>query len=249
MAGMLVIFCCVLARAQDAPKRQMMMVHEDEVKPYMSDQYEKAVKDLNAKIKEHGIDFTHYTLSRGDFTYIHVVPMENHAQLDGDMFGGLNEKLGEKAGDLWSQFDGCYDSHKSFVVYLEPEYSFQPEGVDNTGKNWRRWIFWRPLAGKEAEVKEILKGWVDLSKNKGITQAYNTFSGGFGTDEPLYVFVWSGENAATYFAEDAKGSAAMGEEGDAQWQKMKAITLQVWEKTGMYREDLTYIPETATAGN
>ena len=105
LAGMLVLFCCFVAWAQDMPKRQMMMIHEDEVKPYMSDKYEGAVKSLNAALKEHGVDFTHYTLAAGDFTYIHVVPVENHAELDADAFAPLNEKLGDKAGELWSQFN------------------------------------------------------------------------------------------------------------------------------------------------
>ncbi len=226
------------------------MIHEDQVKPYMSDKYEATVKNLNSKLKEHGIPFTHYTLRAGDYTYIHAMPMENHAELDVDPFAGLNEKLGEaQAQELWAGFDDCYDTHRSFIVYLEPEYSFQPEGADNTGKNWRKWIFWQPLPSKEAEAKEIMKGWVELSKSKGLTMGYNTYSAGFGADAPQYVFVWSGENAGTHYTQDDKDWAALGEEGQAQWQKMKSITLKVSEKTGWYLEDLTYIPETAMAEN
>ena len=67
---------------------------------------------------------------------------------------------------------------------------------------------------------------------------------------PMYVFVWSGESAASHFAKDAEEWVILGEEGQAQWQKMKGITMKIWEKTGWYREDLTYIPEsTAAAGN
>ena len=88
-----------------------------------------------------------------------------------------------------------------------------------------------------------MKKWVELYKEKDIPSGFNTYVGGIGTEQPLYIVTSMGKSAADFFTQAEKNQKKLVE--DAQKIGMKALPLirKVEDKTGMYRHDLSYTPE------
>ena len=87
---------------------QAYSVHEDQVKLSMIGDYEKANKELVAKLKEHNIqDVNWITSTTQDGRYLYVSPIENMADLDKRPFAALAEKMGGE--EMGAIFDSMKD--------------------------------------------------------------------------------------------------------------------------------------------
>ena len=88
---LLMICSPLLLSSQEAKSYQAYWIHEDRVKPGMTDEYEQISKDLVAACKEHGVTETKWlTLSLNDNSYLYVSPVNNMADLDIDGFATLS---------------------------------------------------------------------------------------------------------------------------------------------------------------
>jgi hypothetical protein len=120
----------VLAQGE-MPKSQLVSVHEDAVIPSMIEQYEKASKNLAGLFAKHNITSISYTAANTqDFTYIYFAPVSNLAEVEkfDAAFQELQNKMGNDAfqADM-KLFDGCYHSHRNYMVRLHPDLSYKPE--------------------------------------------------------------------------------------------------------------------------
>lgn len=154
-----------LLQAQEK-KNQAFYVHEDQVKPSMTQQYEEVSKEFVAVSKKYNLkDMSWVVSATNTGRYINVSPMKNFAELDKNVLAPLSEKMGKEAfSDLFKRYNTCYDVHRDYVVYLNNELTYMPERVSSEGKNYRAWHFMhvtpsniQNLKGKLKEIKALYK--------------------------------------------------------------------------------------------
>jgi hypothetical protein len=236
-----------LLAQEEEPKSQLFFIHEDVVKPSMVAKYEEAAKGVVAKLKENNMtSLSHIAAMSDDFHYSYIHQIENMAALDSNPWKELEKKMGKEAMKaMWDEYEGTYYKHHSFLARLRPNFSYTPatNGTASEEMNFRHWDFYYVNSGKNAEAKEISKEWVALYQSKNIPTGYRIYTGGIGTETPLYIVVQWAKDAATFYAQAAKNNELLGDEGKALSEKTMAITRKFKHKDGWIRPDLSYMPE------
>lgn len=236
------------AQAQDN-KNQALYIHEDKVKPSMLMEYEKVSKEFVEACKKHNLsDVNWITASTRTGRYLTISPIEKMADLDKRPFAPLLEKMGEEAfSDLFKRFDRCYDQHGDFIVFLNNELTYTPEGADantaNEGKNYRKWHFLYVAPQNIQKLKGKLKELKALYQRKGSKEYYNIYHNGFGTMGDYYVAVVAAKNAEDYAKKSAANDALLGEEGKKLFGEMFEYVLKYETEEGEIRPDLSYSPK------
>ena len=242
----LFVMAPILAQAQSEKNYQAFWVHEDRVKPGMTETYEKVTKDLVAACKENDVkDASWLTVRMNDNTYLYVSPIEGMADLDKNGFEVLGEKMGsDKMGALFSRYDETYNKHGDYVIYLNKELSYMPGGVAQTidGQDYRLFYY-------NYVTPENMKGFADtMKKIKGAFEKHNSklhyrvYTSGFGVMGTYFMIAVASEN-------EMKGAQL----GDENWEMMKddfqplltelnKHTYKMEEKRGWMRPDLAYKP-------
>ncbi len=230
--------------AQEASSYQAYVVHEDRVYPSMTAEYEKAAKNLKAALETHQIEGADYmAVSQDNFKYLYVTPIENMAELDRNVFKPLAEKIGKEAlGKIFAGFDGCYDDHGDYIVTLDKELTYMPEGIDirTAGQDYRKFDFWYVTQENQKKLAEKAKAIKALYAEKGIKSYYRVYRSGFGTMGPYFMVVSSAKNASEWEARSAENRKLLGPEmGELLNQALK-LTLRFESVSGWIRPDLSY---------
>ena len=248
----LAAFCCfATARvvAQDeAPKGQLLSVHEDAVIPSMLEKYESAAKNLSDMIAKNNVPISYIAANRQDFVYFYFTPVENLGALDkmGANWAELEKKAGKQAFDgAMKQFDGCYLSHKNYLVRMRPELSYNPDfgGQISEGMLFRHWDFYHIYPGMEKEADDIAKEWVALSKKVGLPDGYRLYSGSFGTDGPVFIVAQSAKDAVDFYTRQEAWMKKAGDEGKALWAKTWKAVRKYDSVNGRIRPDISVLPK------
>jgi len=235
--------------AQDKlPDREMFMVHEDVVFPYMQDNYEKAAKDFIQALKDANVEGSTRAFQTEYFTYSTLFPVKDydglaaHMKMRGDMMSKIGE---EKMNNIMSQFDGCYASHRNYLITLRNDLSYKPQyGLNPDGElNFRHFDYINVIPGKEDEMNEILKEYKSLYESKNIEEGYRVYFGGIGTDMPYIIFVQPAKGRVDWATLSDRQDEQLGEEGGKLLSRMMAITQKFEHKDGMMRPDLYYSQE------
>jgi len=130
------------------------------------------------------------------------------------------------------------------MISLLPDLSYDPQntGLMEEGLAFRRFDYYYIKPGNEEQAKAIAKEWQDLFASKKIESGYRLYTGGMGTEAPLYIVVQWAASPADFEAQETKVNELLGEEGKALNQKTMAITRKFETKTGWMRPDLSYTP-------
>jgi len=243
-------FCLIDAWAQDEPKGQWLIIHEDMVEPAKLEAYKKAAKVFKDKAEEYQMDMESHAVMQDDYTFLYVTPVENMAALDTNPFAELAKKVGkEKVKEMFAGYEDTYTSHRNFMVWRSDDYSYVPEGSDWTPETlYRRWDYYYMDPDKGEEAKAVSKEWKNLYETKNVTNGYKIYTGGMGLEMPLYVVLTWGKDAADLEAKAAANMELLGEEADALWEKTQKLIRKSDRKEGWYLPDLSYIPQEATTG-
>lgn len=181
-------------------ERQLFVVHEDQVIPGMMDDYMELMGEVAAAFKAKGNEMESTTYTREDFSVIHVTPIESMADLDRNMSAYFSEMMGEEEfKQAFSRFDKHYHQHGDYVVALNEELSYMPEGnLDPTtpGQPYRLWQYYTVSADNHDEVYELAKEMKALHKNSGSKLNWRIYEPVLGIMGPQFVVVMSGKNAA-----------------------------------------------------
>ena len=250
---LLVAFTATPALSQQEQMGQLFAIHEDVVIPAKMHKYEKAAKGLSAALTKHNIKSMYYNVANtNDFIYLYVTPVSRLSDVEvmDTAFGELREKMGDEAfTKTMGRFSGCYDSHRNYLVRLRTDLSYNPEVGNNPedGMNYRRWEFFHPLTGKEAEMRTVLEKWKELYNKHNIERGYRIYQGEMGTDMPLIVVVQSAKDANDITKYQQQVIETLGQEGEELWNETIAITRKVDIKTGRMRPDLSYTAGTVAS--
>ena len=108
--------------AQDkTPDEDMFLFHEDNIFPYAQGKYEKASKDFTDMLKEANVEGSYRLIQIEYFTYDYIVPVKDYDGLAKYMSSRreVMDKIDQKKrAKVNSEFDGCYASHKNFLMAL-----------------------------------------------------------------------------------------------------------------------------------
>ena len=227
-------------------KNQAFYIHEDQVKPSMIQEYEAVSKDFMEACKTHNLQDVNWNIaSTTTNKYLTISPIENMAALDNNVFAPLREKMGDEAfGDIFKRFNKCYDVHRDYIVYLNKELTYMPEGIDiNTeGKNYRKWHRLYVAPENIQQLKGKLKELKALFEKKGSKEYYRIYHNGFGAEGDYYVAVVSAKDAEDYARQSKENEALLGEEGKKLFGEMFKYVLRYETDEGQMRPDLAYAP-------
>lgn len=227
-------------------KNQAFYIHEDQVRPSMIEEYDKISKEFADACKKHNLqDISWNIAATNTGRYMSISPLKNFAELDKNVMAPLSEKMGKEAfRDLFKRFNACYDKHGDYVVYLNNELTYMPEGISTTteGENYRIWHRLNVTPGNIQNLKGKLKELKALFEEKGSKEYYRVYHNGFGTMGDYYVAVISAKDAADYARKSAENEALLGEEGKKLFGEVFQYVSKYEVETGEMRPDLAYSP-------
>ncbi|MCM4169141.1 hypothetical protein KCTC52924_00092 [Arenibacter antarcticus] len=236
----------ILLHAQ-AEKNQAFYIHEDQVKPSMIQEYETVSKDFMEACKKHNIqDLSWQVASTSTGRYFNISPIENMAELDKNVMAPLAEKMGDEAfKDMFKRFNQCYDKHGDYIIYLNNELTYMPEGISITteGQNFRKWHFLNVTPNNIQNLKGKLKELKALYAKKGSKEYYRIYHNGFGTMGDYYLAVVSAIDAEDYAKKSKENEALLGEEGKKLFQELFEYVNKYETESGGMHPELAYAPE------
>lgn len=243
MAVVFCLFTSIGLWAQEN-KNQAFWIHEDKVKPSMISEYEKASKDFVALCKEHDLKDLQWNIAQmDDGTFLSITPIQELADIQKMSFQPLREKLGdEKFSKIFQDFDKCYNKHGDYVVILNDELSYMPEGLtaETPGKDYRVWHRMEVTPANIQNLKGKMKELKTLFANKGSEMHYRIYHSGFGNVGNYYVAVISAKDAQDYDRMSAENDKLLGAEGQKLFDEMFQYVDSYEVKRGGMRSDLAF---------
>ncbi len=243
--ALLLVIPFALLSAQER-KNQAFYIHEDRVKPSMTQLYKKVSKEFTEACKEHKLqDVSWVSASTSTGRYLSISPMEKFGDLDTNYFAPMIEKMGEEAfRDIFKRFDSCYDTHGDYIVYLNNELTYMPEGATSIPEDqtYRKWHFLYVAPNNIQKLKSKMKEIKKLYEKKGSKEYYRIFHNGFGNMGDYYVAVVAAKDAEDYAKKSKENDALLGEEGKKLFGEMMEYVLKYEVETGRMHPELAYSP-------
>ncbi|WP_298481160.1 hypothetical protein [uncultured Maribacter sp.] len=236
-----------LILAQDNNKSQAYWIHEDQVKPSMVTEYEKTTKNLVAKCKEHnlqGLDWI--TTVTEEYKYLYVTPIDSMADINYAAFDVLSKKMGKEAlSELFSDMDKCYDKHGDYIIRLDKELSYMPEGITQTpeGMPYRKFTYYHYTPENYDEVFEKAAAIKAVFESKNATMHYRVYKSGFGTMGSYFLVAVAAKSAEDYERLSKENRKILGEEFGKLLGELHKKVSKIERESGAMRPDLDYIPE------
>ncbi len=236
----------MLVSSQEENSNQAYWIHEDRVKPGMTDEYEQISKDLIAACKEHNIqDNMWLTMALNDNSYVYITPIDNMASLDMDGFKTLSEKMGsEKMAALFNRFNPTYDEHGDYVIYLHKDLSYMPGGISQTidGQNYRTLYYNYVTPENDKAYGEVMKKMKAAFEKHNSKMHFRVYKTGFGVMGSYYMIAVAGESSLDAATKGDENWSLMKDDFDPLLKEMSKYTWKMNEKRGWMREDLGFIP-------
>ncbi|UJH67767.1 hypothetical protein [Allomuricauda sp. SCSIO 65647] len=227
-------------------KTQAFWIHEDVVKPSMVDDYEAICKDLTANMKKHNIQEVNVIVSNTiDDRYMWVSPISSMADIEKPIFATLAEKMGGTAmADLFNKMDKCYDIEQNYIIHLDEELSYMPDGLTLTpeGEPYRKFHYFHYTPGDRAAVKEKVEAIKKMFEGKGSKLHYRVYKSGFGTRGEFYMVAVAAKDAADYAAKISSNNAMLGDEWQKLYNEFRSSLSKYEQFEAIMRPDMAYSP-------
>jgi len=209
---------------------------------------EAAVKNFVKLLTDSKVEETSFRVVQVNYnTYSFITPFNDYDGLA--KYLSMREAMAEKVGkdkfdQAMSQFDGCYDTHRDYLLTLRNDLSYKATvGLNpEEGFNFRHLDYWYVVPGKEDEMIEILKEMKALYEAKNIEQAYRVYIGGIGTHDQTVILVRPDKGRVEWAISSEKRNELGGEEMDKLLDKTGSIIQKFEHMSGRMRPDLFYIP-------
>ncbi|GAA4321590.1 hypothetical protein GCM10023115_49260 [Pontixanthobacter gangjinensis] len=245
IAGLiLLMFLNVKALAQN-DRYQLYVVHEDHVKEGMMDKHKegdkkivKAAKDQNMK------NMSWITFVADNNRVMYLSPIENMAELDKNPFDELEKKMGEEEFDkLFDSFDGTYSEHGDYILRLDNELSYMPNGMTVTpeGEHYRELTYYHIPPGEGEKAEEIAREVKKLYSEKNSNLHYRLYKSGFGNMGYYFMVAVAAKSPAEMEEKRKKNIDIIGDEGKAVLDKVENNFRDTEKVTGYIMPDLSYM--------
>lgn len=233
-----------IINGQENEDSQMYWIHEDRTKPAMSIKQESVDKELIAALKQHEItDVNWFTLVSLDYRYFYISPIENMAALDENPFGSLVEKMGQQeTSRIFNKYNNCYEKHGDYVIVLDKNLSYQPDGVNVTpvGKNFRNNTIYYFTPDKARQAENLARKFRDLYTKKNSNLNYRLYRSGFGVMGTYFMVAAAAESPEDYERMIVDNRMLLGEEGAELFRELEETISGVEIIRGYIRPDLSY---------
>ncbi len=234
--------------AAPAPPPGLYLMADIQVEVAKAPEYEAALKALIAALMEarFAVVFDTYVTDDGRYYVVYGLD-KGYGSVD-----GLQRAWGEAA--LRVGLDRFQALHARMTAAelgrvlrfwtFRPDISFlpQPERLKPEEYGYYTWDYVWLIPGKEAEFEALNREWMALSAARGSRDPFMTYQGGYGNEEPVYVWFEYGKSAADYALAEEKFWKSLGDQGAALSKRTRALIRKQENKTGRYRPDLSYAP-------
>lgn len=243
----LTILLTVTITAQDENKSQAYWIHEDPVYPAMVLDYEETCKDLVLNCNKYNIQEANWvTISTDDLKYYFISAIEKMGDLDKSRFANLQENMDiDDFNKIFDTFDNCYDTHYDYIIHLDHELSYKPDGnhLSQGDMSYRKMEYYYITPQNFNNAIEILKEFKTLYSNKNSKEHYSIFRSGFGSEGDYIMVLFSAKSAEDFERVREESNKSFGPERDVLYKNLLKITNRVETLNGFYRLDLSYIPK------
>lgn len=231
----------LLFAVNSANAQQLFHVHEDIVNPAMDQEYNTVAAKIMQTAKENPVENLYdIALEGNNGSYYFVKGISSMADLD--KTSGV-QLLAEKAGKemvygLFTELDKCYDTELDYVMRLENDLSYMPNGMTQTpmGENYRSQHRLYVSPKNRAMVKSKLEAIKKLMSDKGSSMHYRVYKSVFGTDE-WYMVALAAKDAEDYAKKSKDNQALIGADGKKAFDELYASLLKYEIVTGNLRTD------------
>ncbi len=236
----LALMLCFTINISQAQK--MYQVHVDYVNPSKVQEYEKIAKEFAEACKKHNPQASWILTSTSDMRYMYVSPMENYAELDKNVFADMAKAMGDDWGNMFKNFNTCYDKHGDYVLILDEGLSYMPEGITQTpeGENYRKFYFLYYKPENQGKLGEAMKGVKDLFASKGSKEYYRVYRSGFGVTDSYYMVAVAAKDEIDSATRGKANDELLGEDFGKAFGKIMSATSKFEEVSGWMRPDLYY---------
>ena len=219
-------------------------VHQDNVKPSMVGEYEKITKEFNDACKKYNAQTSWITATTSDFRYMYVTPIENMADLDKRPFTDMAKAMGEDFGKMFERFDKCYDSHGGYIIILDEELTYMPDGISQTqdGQNYRKYFYLYYTPENRAKLREGMKAVKEMFASKESKEHYRVYRSGFGNMDSYYMVAISSKDEIDSATRSKANDELLGPDRYETFNKVMGYTSRFEEYSGEIRSDLGYSP-------
>ena len=247
VASILFLSQCIVNAQEQDDKSQAYSIHEDHVKPSMVSEYEKSTKELVANCEKHNVQSTKWiTTSTEDNRYLYLSPIENMAELDNNIFESLEEKMGKENFDnLMTSFGKCLDKHGDYILNLDKENSYMPQGITQTpeGKDYRKFWYYHVTPENFGTFMEKGKAIKALFEKKESKVYYRVYRSGFGSIGTYVMVAIAAKSAGDYEQMSQANMELLGEEGQNAFGELLKYTSKFEVVSARMRPDLDYSPK------
>ena len=241
--ALLIMLSPIVSQAQEEKAFQAFLVHEDQVKPSRTDEYEKTSKDFIEACKKHGHEDSWNVAQMSNGKYLSITPIEELGDIDNASMAPLIEKMGEENfSAIFDRFNTCYDKHGSYVVIRNNNLSYMPDGMSTTqeGQNYRKWHFIYVTPENRSEMSKNMKAVKELFESKNSKMHYRVYVNGFGQIGDYFLVVVSAKDAEDYAKRAKENRALLGPDAKATFDAVFNLASDYEEVTGDMRPDLSY---------
>ena len=237
-----------IGRTQEPPPPSLYLMADIQVEVARAPEYEAALKNLIAALKETAFPAVFDTYATDDSRYYLIYGLESgYGAIDGlhKAWRDLASRLGpEKFQALHGRLTALESSRILRTWTFRTDLSFLPvpERLKPGEAGYYTWDYVWLVPGKEAEFEALNREWKTLSAAHKARDPFMTYQGGIGNEEPVYCWFEYGKSAADYALAEEKFWKSLGAEGGALSKRTRALIRRTETKTGRYRPDLSYAP-------
>lgn len=242
---------CAMAPPQDptvaeALPPSLYLMADIRVEVAKAPEYEAALKALIAALKDARFAEVFDTYATDDSRYYIVYGLpKGYASVDGLQAAWRDAALRigpEKFQTLHARMTASELGRVLRFWTFRPGISFlpSPERLKPGEYGYYTWDYVWLIPGSEAAFEALNREWAALSAARKSRDPFLTYQGGYGNEEPVYVWFEYGKTAADYALAEEKFWKSLGDEGAALSKRTRALIRKQETKTGRYRPDLSY---------
>ncbi len=217
--------------------RQVSFIWVKAPERYFHDRY--LLTDVGALRAGHGFMAEIEKGTHADMLNINIISTEEALVL---LENAAKKEGKEAVSALFDRMDKCYDTELDYILRLDNELTYMPEGFNQTpeGENYRKNHFLYVSPGNRAIVKEKIKAVKDFNVKQGSKVSYRVYRSGFGTDGEYYMVAIAAKDAEHYAKRSNENREILGDERKKVMGELWSNLLKYEVMEGWIRPDLAY---------
>lgn len=234
-------------QAQAPP--QMILVHEETVKPPMLEEYVQRSKEFFAMVaanRDVMPTFHAEAFQTDEYEFVFAMPLSGFGQMDSLMgeFMAMAEKGGADFQEMMKAGSETTTHFDEYIMLYRTDLSHHPADprVPMVEAAVYRWDFYYLQPEMAMEAEQVARDVAALYEEKGIRDAYGVFQAVLGADMPFLVVSVPGKSVADIETRLAEIATALGDSWAPIQARIHAATRDYVSKYVRPRPDLSLAP-------